>query len=205
MPLTTRDRAALVAGGLALAALIGAGWLLLATGSDVTAGADELAADPFASLAASAAPEASAADELVVDVQGAVAQPGVVVLPAGSRVADAIAAAGGYAAEADLLAAASTLNLAARVADGEKVYVPITGVAAGGGGGSDGGSGTGGLVNLNTATPEALDALPGIGPVTVQKIVAARTERPFATLEELVERDVMNQGQLDKIRALVTL
>jgi competence protein ComEA len=61
------------------------------------------------------------------------------------------------------------------------------------------------LVNLNTASPEALDALPGIGPVTVQKIVAARDERPFATLDELIERDVMNRGQLDDIRDLVTL
>ena len=73
---------------------------------------------------------------------------------------------------------------------------PGPGPSAGGGGG---------LVNLNTASPEALEALPGIGPVTVQKIVAARQERPFATLEELVERQVMNRGQLEDIRDLVTL
>ena len=62
-----------------------------------------------------------------------------------------------------------------------------------------------GLVDLNSATPEELDTLPGIGPVTVQKIVAARTERPFATLEEAVEREVLNNGQLEKIRDLATV
>jgi len=67
------------------------------------------------------------------------------------------------------------------------------------------GGASGGLVNLNSAGPVALDALPGIGPVTVQKIVAARTEQPFASLEELVSRKVMTNAQLDKIRALVTL
>jgi competence protein ComEA len=60
-------------------------------------------------------------------------------------------------------------------------------------------------VNLNTATPEELEALPGIGPVTVQKIVAARTQRPFASLDETVERGVLNKGQLDKIRSLATV
>jgi competence protein ComEA len=74
---------------------------------------------------------------------------------------------------------------------------------SGAGGGSDGAGG--GLVNLNTASPEALEALPGIGPVTVQKIVAARQERPFATLDELLERGVMHSGQLEDIRDLVTL
>ena len=78
-------------------------------------------------------------------------------------------------------------------------------IGATGGGGSTGGGAGGGLVNVNTATPDELDALPGIGPVTVQKVVAARAEQPFASLEELVTRKVLTNSQLDKIRDLVTL
>ena len=141
--------------------------------------------------------------DVVVDVQGAVRKPGVVRLPAGSRVADALRAAGGYAPKADLNAAAGALNLAAVLADGAQVYVPMRGAAAAGG--SPPPTAGGGLVNLNTATPEELDALPGIGPVTVQKIVAARAEQPFATLDEMVEREVIDRGQLEDIRDLVTL
>ena len=72
-------------------------------------------------------------------------------------------------------------------------------------GGGSGGGGSGGLVDMNSASPEELDALPGIGPVTVEKIVAARAEQPFASLDELVTRKVMTAAQLDKIRDLVTL
>ena len=62
----------------------------------------------------------------------------------------------------------------------------------------------GGLINLNTATPEELEALPGIGAVTVQKIVAARQERPFASLEDAVQRGVIHRGQLEDIQGLAT-
>ena len=65
-------------------------------------------------------------------------------------------------------------------------------------------TGGGGMVNLNTATPEELEALPGIGPVTVQKIVAARQEQPFASLEDAVQRGVINRGQLEDIQAVAT-
>jgi competence protein ComEA len=146
--------------------------------------------------------------DVVVDVQGAVKRPGVVLLPPGSRIADALEAAGGYSRDADLNAAATSLNLAATLADGAQVYVPVIGVAGGagssGGGGGSGGSGGSGLVNLNTATPEELEALPGIGPVTVQKIVAGRAEQAFATLDEMVEREIIDRGQLEDIRDLVT-
>jgi len=100
----------------------------------------------------------------------------------------------------NLEAAAAGLNLAAALADGQQIVVPVagSGPAAGDGPGE-------GLVNLNTADAAALDALPGIGPVTVQKILAARTEQPFGTLDELVERKVLTASQLDKIRDLVTV
>jgi competence protein ComEA len=159
------------------------------------------------------APTASAqmATTIVVDVQGAVAEPGVRELPAGSRMADAIAAAGGYGTDADLAAAASAINLAQALADGEQIRVPRVGeapaAAASGPASSDAavtaGDG-GGLVDLNTATPEELEALPGIGPVTVQKIVAARQKQPFASLEDAVDRGVINRGQLEDIQGLAT-
>jgi competence protein ComEA len=137
-----------------------------------------------------------------------VAQPGIVTLPTGSRVADAILAAGGYARNADAAAAAGSLNLAATLSDGQQVYVPRRGETPVGGGTPSGGTGgTGGtatLVNLNTATPEALEALPGIGPVTTQKIVAGRMEQPFTSLEEMVQRDILDNGQVEEVRDLVT-
>jgi competence protein ComEA len=123
-------------------------------------------------------------------------------------VADAIRAAGGYADDADLAAAARSLNLAARLTDGAQVYVPVLGAPGGengGAGGGGGGGGGAGLVNLNTASAAALESLPGIGPVTAAKIIAAREETPFATLDELVDRKVMNRGQLEGIRDLVTI
>ena len=151
----------------------------------------------------SAGPSGSASPSgtIIVDVEGGVARPGIVQLPAGSRVADALRAAGGYAPAADLAAAGALLNLASVLTDGAQVVVPVLG-----GGASPGAApGSNGLIDLNHATPEQLDTRPGIGPVTVQKIVAARTERPFASLEETVERGVLNNGQLDKIRDLATV
>ena len=191
--MTLFDR--LAVGGLVVAfGLAGiAAWTAL-----VPAGiaADPGLEDPVASSEAQPAPPTA----LVVDVEGAVVFPGLHQLTAGARVADAIAAAGGYSEAADLAAAARTLNLAAPVVDGQQVVVPATGQAAIPD--RDGGSG---LVNLNTADGAALDALPGIGPVTVTKILDARASQPFATLDELVERKVLTASQLDKIRDLVTV
>jgi competence protein ComEA len=212
--LTRRDQLAvgLVAAGLLCVA--GAAWLLVSAAASEglpVGGASESSRPSISPLAQPSAPLAHAAD-LVIDVQGAVKRPGVVRLAPGARVADALAAAGGYSRQADLNAAATSLNLAALLADGAQVYVPLIGapIAGGGSGGTGGGGTTGGvdggttLVNLNTATPEELEELPGIGPVTAQKIVAARAEQPFANLDEMVEREVIDRGQLEDIRDLVT-
>lgn len=198
--MTIGDRIAVAALTTALVAVGLGAWLLLGVGTTADPTADELF-DPFGSVVESWSPHG--ADVLVVDVEGAVLRPGIIELPAGARVADALVEAGGYAPDADLAAAAAQVNLAALLRDGQQVVVPVLG-AAPGSGGSDGG-GAGGLVDLNSAGPEALDALPGIGPVTVQKIVAARTEQSFGSLEELVTRKVLTNSQLDKIRDLVTL
>jgi competence protein ComEA len=201
-----RDRVALTLAGLG-AVVLGAGaWLLLAPAVADSSPVAVASPDPFGSVVAAGSAAPSAAGELVVDVQGGVVRPGIVMLPAGSRVAEAIEAAGGYAPTADMLAAAGALNLAAPLTDGAQVFVPLAGVAgADPSPGTGGGGGGGGLVNLNSATPEELEALPGIGPVTVQKIVAARTEQPFASLDEMVQREVINRGQLEDIQDLVTL
>ncbi|HSJ00208.1 MAG TPA: helix-hairpin-helix domain-containing protein [Patescibacteria group bacterium] len=203
------ERIVVAAGGGALVLVAAAAWMFLSP----TLGDESpmASADPFALPSVAAAPTSSSAatSTVVVDVQGGVAEPGVRELPAGSRVADAIAAAGGYAMDADLEAAAASINLAQPLVDGGQVRVPRIGEGAAAAGpadpgpGSDG-SGGGGIVNLNSATPEELEALPGIGPVTVQKIVAARQERPFASLEDAVQRGVINRGQLEDLQGLAT-
>jgi len=172
---------------------------------------DSGVADPSASPSPSPLPSS-----ILVDVAGAVVRPGLLELPAGARVGDALAAAGGYATDADLDAAAAAINLAQPLSDGEQVRVPRIGEAiaatgpAGSGdepapaGGGAPAPAAGGLVNLNTASPEQLEALPGIGPVTVQKIVAARQEQPFSSLDDAVARGVIHRGQLEDIRELAT-
>lgn len=208
--LTRRDQLALGLIGAGFLCAAGAVWLILTAGSVAAPLPAEASLPASISPAARASGSVAPGVDLVIDVQGAVRRPGVVLLPPGARVADALAAAGGYSRQADLNAAAASLNLAALLADGAQVYVPIIGAppAAGGGGTTAGGGGTTGggttLVNINTATPEELEALPGIGPVTVQKIVAGRAAQPFATLEEMVEREVIDRGQLEDIRDLVT-
>jgi competence protein ComEA len=197
---TSGDRIALAALTAALVAVGLGAWLVFATWTATGPEVDELI-DPFDSVASSTQPLEPGT--LVVDVEGAVLHPGIIELPAGARVADAVAAAGGYAPGADLAAAATQVNLAALVRDGQQIVVPVVGAAPGSGPG--GGGTSGGLVNLNSASPDALDALPGIGPVTVQKIIAARTEQPFSSLPELVTRKVLTNAQLDKIRDLITL
>ena len=200
--MTMGDRIAVAALSIALVAVGLGTWLLFAVGTAAGPVADDLS-DPFGS--ADASMPAIAPVTLVVDVEGAVMRPGIIELPARSRVADAVEAVGGYSPEVDLAAAAAKVNLAALVRDGQQIMVPSIDATPASGGPGGGGGSAGGLVDLNSASPEALDALPGIGPVTVQKIVAARAEQPFGTFEELVTRKVMTNAQLDKIRDLVTL
>jgi competence protein ComEA len=208
------DRILVAAGGGVVVLVVAAASMLLlpVEGQPVEAGdaanliVSSSAPGPSATVAA---PTGGAT--IVVDVEGAVAQPGVRELPGGSRIADAIAAAGGYGPDVDLDAAAASINLAQPLSDGEQVVIPRIGAKASsppasgaiaGGEGTTGGGG--GLVNLNTATPEELEALPGIGAVTVQKIVAARQERPFASLDDAVTRGVIHRGQLEDIQGVAT-
>lgn len=160
----------------------------------------------LSSPAAGPGTASSSGAPIVVDVEGAVLRPGLYHLVSGARVGDAIAAAGGYDSSVDLDAAALELNLAGLLEDGEKIVVPRLRAPDDGAADSegDGGEAGDGLVNVNTADAGTLEELPGIGPVTVEKILAAREEEPFASLEEMVERGVLNNGQLDDIRELAT-
>ena len=147
---------------------------------------------------AARAPARAADTRLVVDVVGAVRRPGLVRLAAHSRVADAVAAAGGLARHA----ARVGVNLAAPVADGEQVVVPVQGAASVGA--SGGAVGTSGPVSLSSATPEQLDALPGIGPVTAAKIVAYRQQHgAFHSVEELDAITGIGPARIGELRGLV--
>lgn len=148
-------------------------------------------------------PAGVAGGDLVVDVAGAVARPGVYHLPAGSRVADAIAAAGGFGPRVDPNAVAASLNLAAVVHDGDRVLVPSRDDTPASTRGAA--SGSQGLVDLNHASAEELDALPGIGPVTAQKIISARAAAPFRAVDDLLTRKLVGQKVFDNLKALVTV
>ena len=138
---------------------------------------------------------------LIVDVAGAVRSPGLYRLPAGARVGDAITAAGGFGPAVDAAAASGSINLAAPLSDGQKIVVPTRGGAAS----ADAAVASGpALVDLNHASQAELEALPGIGPVTATKIIAARAERPFERAEELLERKIVGPATWEKLRDLVT-
>ena len=155
-----------------------------------------------------ALPISASLDAIVVEVAGAVLRPGLYALPRGSRVGDLIAAAGGYSPRVAADLAGLQLNLAAPLKDGQQVRVPSRDdplAAPTPRGDSSSTDGPGGrLLDLNRATAAELEALPGIGPVTAGKIVASRTERPFATVDDLLARKLVSSKVLDGIRALVT-
>ena len=194
--------ALLVIGSLAVAGLV----------AMQPAGQVEVVGPPVGGGSGASHPAGASASQAVVVVQvaGAVARPGVYSLPAGSRVADAIQAAGGYSTEVDPRAAETKLNLAAKLQDAQLIAVPRRGETASGATGAGGASGAGtsttpGLINLNTASAEQLDTLPGVGPATAQKIIASREEKPFAKVDDLVTRKVVTASVLAKLRSLVTV
>lgn len=161
----------------------------------------ESSPSPLAAVSPTSGSPTSATAELVVDVAGKVRRPGIAVLPAGSRVVDALEAAGGARRGVDL----TSLNLARPVVDGEQILVgvaPVDGVAGSLGDPSSGGT----LVNLNTADQATLETLPGVGPVTAGSILAWRTDNGgFTAVDELLEVDGIGEATLEDIAPLVTL
>ncbi len=186
--------------------LVGGG----ATGATATASASTAGslpgAVPGAVPAAAGSVPATAAATVVVDVVGQVRRPGVVELPVGSRVHQAVAAAGGALGGSDL----AQVNLARVVVDGEQVVVPGKGqtlpaAAAGTAPSAAGGGATGGaVVDLNSATASDLDALPGVGPVLAQRILDWRTANGrFSSVDELSEVSGIGDAVLTGLRSRV--
>jgi competence protein ComEA len=159
------------------------------------------AAPAVTPVRAPAAPKAAPAKLLVIDVAGAVRHPGLYRLRSGSRIDDAIAAAGGATAKAQL----DTVNLAAPVADGEQVVVP--GRGAGGVAAASppaAGSSPSAPLDLNSATLEQLESLPGIGPVTAQKILDYRQQHgAFHSVEELQGVPGIGPAHMAQLKGLV--
>jgi competence protein ComEA len=144
---------------------------------------------------------APGSSKLVVDVAGAVRRPGLHELAPGTRIADAVAAAGGATAKADI----GAVNLAAPIADGEQIVVPAHGSGAASGAAPSGAapSPTAPL-DLNTASLEQLDALPGIGPTTAQKILDYRQAHgSFHSVAELDAVPGIGQGRIEQLKGLV--
>ncbi len=144
---------------------------------------------------------------LMVDIEGAVARPGVYEMPLGSRIDDVLEKAGGLRGDADIPLITKTINRASRLVDGAKIYIPTIGehrieqtvVRQGL---PSAGVTTGGLISVNTAEQASLEALPGIGPVTATKIIS---NRPYQTLEELVTKKAMSQSLLNKLKDQLSL
>ena len=159
----------------------------LVVASLVAVGILELRQPPSPGVEVERRAAAPGIDEIRVDVRGAVRSPGVVTAQPGERVTDAIARAGGATSEADT----SALNLARRVLDQDQVVVPRVGQVSAK------------LLDVNRATQQQLEALPGIGPARATAILAARAQAPFATTDELLDRGLVTASVYAQIRDLI--
>ena len=204
------------AGALAVVVLGAVAWAAFRPGANPPPIELELPrADDPSSTASSPATEERAggvtaqerpAGAVIVHVAGAVVAPGLYRLGGEARVADALDAAGGPAPDAEL----DAVNLAAKVADGERVYVPRKGeappAAVVGAAGAGGSGAPAGPLDLNTATAEQLDALPGVGPATAEAILSYRQEKGrFRSVDELLEVRGIGEAKLAALRSKVTV
>lgn len=209
-------RSTLIVGVAAVALSVGA-FLLAAgsgsTGSLIVEGGSPLPVGSARVAARSDAPGGlGAAPLLVVEIVGAVDHPGVFRLPKDARVGDLVAAAGGYGPRVDAERAGRELNLAALLRDGDQIRVPSRDDTVGsgptatkGGATQKGPGGAPTPIDLNRATAEELDTLPGIGPATAAKILASRDEQPFAAVDDLRSRKLVGEKTFANLKGLVTV
>ncbi|WP_284229226.1 ComEA family DNA-binding protein [Arenivirga flava] len=200
-PAGGRGRSALRRIGLGALVLLGLAAAVGAVLVGALRGGGAASSVPLAPATSSPAPAAPSL--VLVHVLGAVARPGLYELAEGDRVVDAVAAAGGFTAEADQAA----LNLAQVLADAQQVQVPRVGEAPPAPpGGAAAGTAAGGLVNLNTADLAALDTLPRVGPSTAQKILDWRESNgPFTSVDDLLAVSGIGEATLEGLRDLVTV
>jgi len=197
MPSISRGRAAAYAVAVLVALAVGGRFVVPESAG--RGGAEAKVVEHAALEAEELAPR-----KVVVHVVGAVNEPGLYTLDEGSRIDDAVRRAGGAKPKAAL----ELVNLAAPVADGQQVVVPMRSGPAGAPATAESASGgaAGGPVHLNTATLEDLDALPGIGPVTAQKILDYRTARgAFSSVDELDAVPGIGPARLEQLKPLVQL
>jgi len=199
-PLSVPARRLLAAALLALVVLVVA-WRHVASWGGSAAPLRVAPVVPAAQGAGTAGARAGpVAARLVVDVAGAVRRPGLVRLPKGARVSDAIARAGGLTAHAER----DSVNLAAPVSDGQQVLVPARGSPGSGTPGGAAGGAASGPVSLSSATAEQLDTLPGIGPVTAQKIVDYRAQHgSFTSVDGLDAIPGIGPARIAELQGLV--
>lgn len=145
---------------------------------------------------ATGAAELSSETSILVDIEGAIVAPGVYRLSQGARVNDLLTLAGGFLASADTPRINKTLNRAAILSDGAKIYIPFLDEA------TPADSQKSLMISVNTASAAELESLPGVGSVIAEKIISAR---PYSSLDELVQKAVMSASLFDKCKELLVL
>lgn len=144
--------------------------------------------------------ETKEVENLTVDVSGEVVNPGVYKFESGARVEEAIKKAGGFTSQADSAWIAKELNLAAKISDGQKIYIQKTGETTTTS--TLGSTSSSTKINLNFASTKELDSLPGVGAVTIEKIIS---NRPYSSVEELLSKKVVGKATYEKIKDLVSV
>lgn len=144
---------------------------------------------------------ASVSAQISIDIEGAIVNPGVYELSSGSRIQDLLIKAGGLAGWADRDWISQNLNLAAKLVDGGKVYIPKIGEKSSGAA-VLGYENTQDKININNASSGELDKLAGVGPVTAQKIIDGR---PYQAIEDLINRKIINKSTFEKIKDKISL
>ncbi|MEA2610102.1 MAG: competence protein ComEA [Chloroflexota bacterium] len=209
-------RSALLAGAGAILLAVAAFVLAFGTGPGGTDAVEGGAA--LVAVASNGGTPSSSADSgvatashpvLVVEIVGAIENPGVFRLPPGSRIGDLVTAGGGYSPRVDADRAGRDLNLAAPLHDGDQVRVPSRDDAAAPASRPSAGTPSSGKpgapLDLNRATAAELDGLPGIGPVTAAKIIASREQQPFIAVQDLRTRKLVGEKTFANLKDLVAV